>query len=572
MEEERKQEKGGGVAAPPVPETPPAPQPAPKKNKKRSHKTRNIIIAVVVIAAVVIGLIFLIRFLTKQDAAGSTLQSQPVSYGSIQSKVSGSGNARSKDTAAITLTAGGVVSEVLVSEGEMVYAGQPLYTIDSQAARDEVTAAQEALDRVQQELNALYEGMADLTVTAPFAGKIMEVGEFPVGSDVPAGSKVCTLVNDRVLKMSLYFSYAYENSIYAGQSVQVSIPATMSFHQGRVEKINKVEFISPEGGTFFEVVITLDNPGTLTEGMDATAFLTGSDGTEIYPYENGKLAYYEKREIIAKAGGPVLSANLLNYAKVSAGQMLLSLGDTDISAQILAKEEEVMAAQQKLEAAQTGLDNFNAVAPIDGTVTSCAIMPGQEVKSGDTVITIANTATMIVEITVDDRNIAFVKSGMTVELSDWNGNVYMGTVTNINMDGATGGQGMTSYPVTLSVDNYSGSLLAGMWLDYSFVTSQSDNCMMVPMQSVKNVSDADGSIYSVVFIQADQKPENAVELEIPPLEPGQAPKYPSPSDGFYPVPVETGLNDDYNIEIKSGLNGDETVFVNYLVESASSWE
>ena len=34
------------------------------------------------------------------------------------------------------------------------------------------------------------------------------------------------------------------------------------------------------------------------------------------------------------------------------------------------------------------------------------------------------------------------------------------------------------------------------------------------------------------------------------------------------VKVETGLNDDYNVEIKSGLNGDEEVFVNYLVESA----
>ena len=34
------------------------------------------------------------------------------------------------------------------------------------------------------------------------------------------------------------------------------------------------------------------------------------------------------------------------------------------------------------------------------------------------------------------------------------------------------------------------------------------------------------------------------------------------------VSAETGLNDDYNVEIKSGLSGDEEVFVNYLVESA----
>ena len=50
--------------------------------------------------------------------------------------------------------------------------------------------------------------------------------------------------------------------------------------------------------------------------------------------------------------------------------------------------------------------------------------------------------------------------------------------------------------------------------------------------------------------------------------PGETPQYPSPEEGFYPVKVETGLSDSYNVEIKSGLNGDEEVFVNYLVTSA----
>ena len=73
---------------------------------------------------------------------------------------------------------------------------------------------------------------------------------------------------------------------------------------------------------------------------------------------------------------------------------------------------------------------------------------------------------------------------------------------------------------------------------------------------------------TVVFIRADEKPENAVDLEIPETMPGETPLYPSPEEGFYPVKVETGLNDPYNVEIKSGLNGDEEVFVNYLVEYA----
>ena len=547
------------------PASPPG-RPKPKFNKR---KVRQAAIAGAVVVALAAGGFLLYRFLTKQDSASSEIQTQPVQYGTIQSKVTGSGNAKAKESAAITLTAGGTVQEVFVSPGDTVTAGQPLYTIFSQEAQDQVTQAQTQVDNLNKEMSALLEDANNLTVRAPFAGKLINVKEFQPDQEVAKETAVATLVNDKKLKLSLYFSYAYENQIHTGQSVQVSIPTVMGTYTGTVEKINKVRFISPEGAVHFEAVIAFQNPGTLTAGMDASATLTASDGSAIYPYENGKTEYYETREIVTKAAGPVVSqGNLMDYADVSAGEALLTLGSSTIDETIMSKQKEIDEAQKKLADAQKGLADFNAVSPIDGSVTSCTLTPGTEVKSGDTVVTISNTTNMVVDITVDDRNIAFVQPGLTVELSDWNGNTFIGTVTAINMGAAESQNGMTNYPVTLTVDNQDGSLLAGMYLDYSFVASQSDDCMMVPMQSVKNIPGEDGSTDSVVFIRADKRPENAVDLEIPEPEPGQPPMYPSPEDGFYPVKVETGLNDDYNVEIKSGLNGDEEVFVNYLVESA----
>ena len=547
------------------PASPPG-RPKPKFNKR---KVRQAAIAGAVVVALAAGGFLLYRFLTKQDSASSEIQTQAVQYGTIQSKVTGSGNAKAKESAAITLTAGGTVQEVFVSPGDTVTAGQPLYTIFSQEAQDQVTQAQTQVDNLNKEMSALLEDANNLTVRAPFAGKLINVKEFQPDQEVAKETAVATLVNDKKLKLSLYFSYAYENQIHTGQSVQVSIPTVMGTYTGTVEKINKVRFISPEGAVHFEAVLVFDNPGTLTAGMDASATLTASDGSAIYPYENGKTEYYETREIVTKAAGPVVSqGNLMDYADVSAGEALLTLGSSTIDETIMSKQKEIDEAQKKLADAQKGLADFNAVSPIDGSVTSCTLTPGTEVKSGDTVVTISNTTNMVVDITVDDRNIAFVQPGLTVELSDWNGNTFIGTVTAINMGAAESQNGMTNYPVTLTVDNQDGSLLAGMYLDYSFVASQSDDCMMVPMQSVKNIPGEDGSTDSVVFIRADKRPENAVDLEIPEPEPGQPPMYPSPEDGFYPVKVETGLNDDYNVEIKSGLNGDEEVFVNYLVESA----
>ena len=553
----------------PAPAASPASPPGRPKPKFNKRKVRQAVIAGAVVVALAAGGFLLYRFLTKQDSASSEIQTQAVQYGTIQSKVTGSGNAKAKESAAITLTAGGTVQEVFVSPGDTVTAGQPLYTIFSQEAQDQVTQAQTQVDNLNKEMSALLEDANNLTVRAPFAGKLINVKEFQPDQEVAKETAVATLVNDKKLKLSLYFSYAYENQIHTGQSVQVSIPTVMGTYTGTVEKINKVRFISPEGAVHFEAVIAFQNPGTLTAGMDASATLTASDGSAIYPYENGKTEYYETREIVTKAAGPVVSqGNLMDYADVSAGEALLTLGSSTIDETIMSKQKEIDEAQKKLADAQKGLADFNAVSPIDGSVTSCTLTPGTEVKSGDTVVTISNTTNMVVDITVDDRNIAFVQPGLTVELSDWNGNTFIGTVTAINMGAAESQNGMTNYPVTLTVDNQDGSLLAGMYLDYSFVASQSDDCMMVPMQSVKNIPGEDGSTDSVVFIRADKRPENAVDLEIPEPEPGQPPMYPSPEDGFYPVKVETGLNDDYNVEIKSGLNGDEEVFVNYLVESA----
>lgn len=552
----------------------PAPPRAPVK-KKGAQKKKLVkrLVAFGVAAAILGGGGFaLYRFLNSGSGDQGEIYAQPAYIGTIQSKVSGSGTAKAKESAAITLTQSGTVQEVYVTSGQTVMAGDPLYTIYSQAAEDEVSNARKKLEDLQKDMADLQEEAANLTVRAPFAGKLQEVQSFEADQDVTKGTTVATLVNDKKLKLSLYFSYAYENDIKTGQSVSVSIPAVMGSFTGKVEEIHKVSYISPEGAVHFEAVIVFDNPGTLTAGMDASAVLKTADGTDIYPYENGKTEFYETRTIQAKASGPVTGkGNLLNYANVSAGEALLYLGSSTIDTDIRNKQEEIDEAQTRLDEAVKALEDFNAVAPIDGTVTSCTLSEGAEVKSGDTVVIISNTTTMLVTIQVDDRNISFIKPGDMVEL-DWNGNPYMGTVTAIDMGGAQSGQGMTNYPVTLSVDNFDGSLMDGAWLQYSFVTSESADCILVPTSSVKYVSDLEGNRQAVVFVQREERPDEVPELDLPTVEPGQKRQYPSQEEGYYPVIVETGLSDAQNVEILSGIQEGDNVFVNYTVtEMGSSW-
>ena len=547
----------------------PVPPPKPKKPAgKGRQKIVKRLIALGVAAAILGGGGFaLYRFLTDDDSELGEIYAQPAEIGTIQSKVSGRGSARAKESAAITLTQSGVVQEVFVAGGQTVMAGDPLYTIYSEAAETELSKAQEEMDKLLEEAN-------NLTVRAPFAGKLIDVEEFQIDQQVGEGTKVATLVNDKKLKLSLYFSYAYEGEIRAGQSVDVSIPAVMKTFTGRVEKVNRVSFISPEGAVHFEAEIVFDNPGTLTAGMDASAVLTASDGSEIYPYENGRTQFYETRDIITKAAGPVAGqGNLLNYANVSAGEELLYLGSSTI-------DEKIQAQQVKLDEAMKAMADFNAVAPIDGTVTSCNLVEGQEVKSGDTVIMISNNVTMLVTINVNDQNISFIKPGSYVELKDWNDNVFQGLVTSIDMSGSQGGDSMmggmgssgsgTNYPVTLTVDNFSGALMEGMTLQYSFVTSESAECVLVPTSCVKYFSDQEGNRCKVVFVQRDEAPEELPELIYPELQPGQTRDYPTQEEGYYPVVVETGIADTQNVEIVSGVEAGDMVFINYTVTDYSS--
>ena len=538
----------------PAQETPnPSPRPTMKKSGGKGRKKMiKRLVALAVTAAIVGGAGFGMWYLVfREDKGVRTPLTDVAGINTIQSVVQGYGTAVPKESAAITLNAAGTVDEVYVTVGQTVFAGQELYTIDSQAARDN-------LQKAQDEMNKLLEEANNLTVRAPFAGKLMEVKEFQPDDEVSVGTPVARLDNDRKLKLSLYFSYAYEHDIRAGQPVQVTVPAVMQAFDGRVEKVNKVSYISPEGGVYFEAVIVFDNPGTLTEKMDASAVLTTAGGDDIYPYQNGQTQFYETRDILTKAGGPVTGqGNLLNYANVSEGEALLYLGSSTI-------DEKIQTQQEVLDKAMEAMNNFNAVAPIDGQVFSCTLEPGQEVKEGDTVITISNTTTMVVDIQVDSRNIGFIQAGMTMELTDDYGNPVTGTVTNVAMQGEVG-TGTTTYPVTLEVDNSGGTIYNGSWLNYKLVTAESVDCVTVPNQCIKRVNDVNGEKQTVVFIQADSKPDNAVEIDPSSLGEGASTtdRLPTSAEGFWPVPVTTGLSDIYNCEITEGLEAGATVFTGW---------
>ena len=532
---------------------------------------------------------------------GEQIVTDLVTRDTIQSTVKGSGAASARESVSLNPPVSATVLALHVKEGDRVEKGTVLYELDPAeaqkateeakkslteaekgvtAAAERLQAAQKQLSETEEEYQKLLASKADLTVTAPFDGKLVEAASLLPDAEITAGQKLATLVSSNRLKLSLYYSYAYLDQLRVGQEAAVSIPAVMASVPGKISEINKVEFVTPEGSKCFEVVVALDNPGTLTEGMAASAGLTVG-GQAVYPYQNGKLAYQETREVTAKVPGPLKTSFLHNHAPVKKGQAILVLGPDELDKQLEEKRESVTSARESVDSASTAVESAQETlasardkvkkaleqeadmavkAPITGTVLTCLLEQGEKADSGQLGILLADTSVMRIDIQVDERNVSRVKTGMTCTITQTGlggeENTFEGTVESVSLTGKSE-NGVSFFPAVVKVDNGDGAMLNGMSIEYELVLAQSEDCLVVPAQAVQYTEQG-----SCLFVKADRRPDNAVDL-------GDGVEIPR---GFYAVPVETGLSNSAQVEIKSGVEEGMEVFTQKLVESGSSFD
>ena len=517
----------------------------PKKTRRR---VRNAAVLLVVATLCFAGWK---KFGGSKGEAEMEVVTDTVHYGSITSMVEGYGLTKAKDSESITLATGGIVREVYVTEGQKVMAGDPLFVVESEAARTAVEQARSEVEGLEKQMSALQKDIAGLNLAPFYPGKLMDCITLNPGDTISKGQKVATLADDTKLRLTQYYSYAYEGMIYEGQQVQVSIPGLMQLLPGTVEKVYMVSRITPEGSKLFSAQILVDNPGTLTAGMTASAYVL-EGGEEIYPYEADELKYNRVGDLCSTVNGTVISSALVDYLQVGVGQVVLRIDGEDTEGEIFALQERIDNAAKALANAEKNLANCEAVAPISGTVMGLMLWPDMEFGENTAALTIADTSTIIVDATVDERNVSYVKPGAYVEVDQW-GSIYSGVVDSLSLN-SRAENGVARYPMVISVDNFDGTLMTGSYINYSLVASQNDNCLVVPIQCVKTVTLPDGNAGDVVFVQGE-RPDTAVEVD---LEMMGVP------EGFWAVPVETGIADDYYVEIKSGVEADTVVFTQMM--------
>jgi HlyD family secretion protein len=226
---------------------------------------------------------------------------------------------------------------------------------------------------------------------------------------------------------------------------------------------------------------------------------------------------------------------LANYAKATQGSSA-----TDLQIQ----DNAVKSAQIQVDQARSNLQGAIIVAPFDGVISSLSGNVGEQVGSTP-IITLIDLSAMRIEANLDETDIAKVDVGQTV-------NVTLDSLPDLRIAGkvtaiapsANMQSGVVTYQVHVVPDRIDPRLRAGQTSTASIVVEHRTNVLYVANRAIKNLR----GVKTVQIATAD----------------GQ----------IVEKPVQTGLSNDANTEIISGLaDGDmvaiATTATNQVVPTSS---
>ncbi|MGE4353064.1 MAG: efflux RND transporter periplasmic adaptor subunit [Oscillospiraceae bacterium] len=535
------------------------------KWKKPKKKTVMIIIGVVLLVAAVLATWLLLFQEDEQVALTETLTT-----GSLATTITGTGVTVPTDSETITVASTAVINKVYVSAGDTVEVGDMLYEqddseLDDEIAdyEDEIADLEDTLADYQSQVSDLNETISDLTTTAPFSGNISEIN-VEVGDNVSSGTTLAVLVDNSELTLTQYFSYAYEDDIYVGMKANVSVASLMLNLEGTVTDIEKVDRVTTEGTRCFAVIITVENPGALTEGMSGAGYLLTDSGEKLYPAIEGELEYKNTKTLTAEASGEISAVNVVDYETVTSGQLLFEIDDTDyledlssLNDRISQTEERISNYEDKIEETEESREDYAVQAEIAGKVILVGIREGEEPRSSSTTaVMIYNLDTMEITADIDELDIDSIEKGMDVTVTKSGTNssedqVYDATISEVSYE-ATNSDGVAYFPITIEIPA-EGELSAGINVSYTIQIGDESEGVLAPISALKTTSEG-----TCLFIESDTRPDDAIDLDgvdIP--------------DGFYAVPVEIGVSNNEYVQIVSGASEGDVVFTRYQ-ESAPS--
>lgn len=486
-------------------------------------------------------------------AEAKAVRTAKVTRRDITSELSSSGTIAPKDTYEITSLVEGEVIEADFEEGDEVVKGQVLYRIDASSMESEMslagnslTRAQESYEIAKEDYNTALNDYSGNTYKSTESGYIKTL-YIKEGDKIGNSTKIADIYDDKTMKIKLPFLSGEAAQITAGSAAVLTMTDTGEQLMGTVTSVSSMEVTLTGGRIVRYVTIEAENPGGLTTETAATA----SVGDWICSME---ATFEPKLET-------VMSADISSSVEVAA--LLVHEGDyiakgTPIfsietrSAQKLIRtykesmekaEETLESAKNKLDSTQDNYDNYTITAPISGRVITKNGKTGDKITKGSggsttTLAVIYDMSNYTFEMSVDELDVKSVKVGQEVKITAdaVEGKNFSGTVTNVSLESSYS-NGVTNYPVTVTLNDGMDELLPGMNVDGVIILDEAKDVLAIPADALMRGNQ--------VYVRDDTVKEAK----------GTIPA------GFRAVEVTTGLiNDDY-VEITEGLEEDQEVYL-----------
>ena len=484
-----------------------AAQPARRPKKKKRGRAGKVIrktvkIVVVLVLAVGAGLFGLKAYIGKQAEENQSESDSraAVTRGAMEETVYGTGTTAARNQTNVLAGADGTLTDLRVSVGDEVKAGDILAVLTNADLDDEITDLEFDLWELDDTILDTSTGSKVTAVEAPAAGRVMAVYA-GVGDDALAVFRregaLAVISTDGRMKVEL-------SGVDAGVALNDKLVVTGENFtaEGTVVDLTRQ-------GTSLTLTIQDDSLP-----MGETVSVTTADGVAL---GTGTLAV-NKPMAVSSYGGTIESVRTEVGKTVKRGDTLFRLTDSPITLKLENLRLQRETASKSLEDAKERRENLIVLAPCDGTIATLDASEGDEIASGALMCSILEGEDMNLTIAVDELDVVEVAVGQKVKITvDALSDAEMdGEVYKIAPVGSNSG-GVTTYDVELTFDAAGSGVRSGMNATGEITVASAEDTLYVPVEALMTIGDdtylmvesSDGQTMSVPDASGMTPPDGA---------------------------------------------------------------
>ena len=432
----------------------------------------------------------------------------------LQETVLSTGQVISGTDLVLSFQGSGVVRSISVKEGDKVYRGQFLGSLNQSSALATLTSAQGSLAQVQANYDKLLNGASSSDVQAlqdAVTSAKVNLSNIYSGSLTTLNNAYMAIYNAHTAVVTLQNDY-FLSIDQQGIKVQDNKNSIN-------ENLKNAKLIIDQFGATDNMDLAITNMGNYLSSVFNSLQIIRDQCDQGSYYSNvpvaSKTAIDTQKVNISTA---MANVNTLQNSAASYG-VALQTAEHNLSAKKLPPRKEdidlakaqITSAQGQVDAAQAVLNNLVIVAPESGTITQVDIKVGEQAVATKEVMVLQNVNDLHAEADVSEANIASLQIGQTIDYTfDALGpdQHFSGKVLTINPS-STVISGVVNYKVKGNFDSVPG-IKPGMTANMTVLVAKKDNVLAVPSTAVINKNNKQ---YVRVIDNAKNKTYHQVQVQ-----------------------------------------------------------